>query len=83
MRITRIDIEGKTGRYATISRSRGSSRIDISTLTPNATYKINIPADDPDRQWAAAVNLQKELDGYEGTNSMIHDYYNVIRRFAD
>ena len=34
MRITRIDIEGREGRFATIARRQGSRWIEITILTP-------------------------------------------------
>jgi len=83
MRITRIDIEGKDGRYARISRSRNSPWIEVEILTPDNEFAMGVAANGEDEQWTAAVNLQNELDACKGTNSMIHDYYNEIRRFAD
>jgi hypothetical protein len=33
--------------------------------------------------WSMAECMQIALDGQRGTNSMIHDYYRALQRFAD
>ena len=86
MKITRIDIEGNNGRYATITRRTGSDRIEVTILTPGEPNgrMDSIPARsaDPDF-WSAARRLQIELDGHRGTNGDIQDYHDVLIRFAD
>jgi hypothetical protein len=89
MRTTRIDIEGRAGHYATISRKRGTRVIEIVVLTPDrpgpmgAGETFNADATNEDgRQYAAAL-LQKRLDGYQGTAGDVADYLRAIQNFAD
>jgi len=86
MRITRIDIEGRNGRYVTIARREGSRWIEVTTLTPyepdGRDHKI--PADiDEGKLWTWACNLQLALDGRIGTNGDIDGVYRELQRFTD
>lgn len=85
MRITRIDLEGKTGHYATITRKRGSDRIEVTILIPSLPdgRVHHVQADCQEDLWSMAQCLQFHLDGSKGTNSMIHDYHRELQRFAD
>ena len=86
MRITRIDIEGRNGRYATITRRKGSRWIEVTILTAYQTDgKVRRIAADTDESemWNQARNLQHALDGRLGTNSDIHDYLRELQRLAD
>lgn len=86
MRITRIELEGREGRYATITRRRGSQWIEITILTPdqpNGTDR-RIAADAAeDKLWNQARDLHYAVEGCHGSNSDIHDYYCELQRFAD
>lgn len=85
MRTTRIDLEGQTGHHAIITRKGGSDLIEVIILTPDQpdgrTHQVQ--ADSDDDVWSMAECLQYRLDGCRGTNSMIHDYYRELQRFAD
>jgi hypothetical protein len=91
MKITRIDIEGKDGANATIERKTGSSDIEVTIRTPrtgrfgvhfrNRTLTANARYEN--EQFAVATALQEAIDGCQGTNSMIHDYYQLIQRLAN
>lgn len=85
MRTTRIDLEGKTGHYATITRPVGSDTILVVILTPDLPEgrEHHVQADCEEDVWSMAECLQHQLDGVRGTNSMIHDYYRELQRFAD
>jgi hypothetical protein len=85
MRITRIDIEGKTGRYATISRKLGSRHVDVRVLTPDLPEGKDhaVDASSTDDAWSMAECLIWQLEGCRGTNSMINDYYRQIERLMD
>ena len=85
MRITRIDLEGTEGRYASISRKRDSQYIEVTLLTPEAPdgRDYQVQADSEDDLFAMAERLQQALDGHRGTNSMIHDYYRQLQWLAD
>ena len=88
MRITRIDFEGKPGHHAVAQRMAGRDGrhiVAVSILTPEEPNGRDMTAagDDEQAVWSLAVHLQRRLDGHEGTNSMIHDYYRELQRFAD
>jgi hypothetical protein len=89
MRTTRIDIEGRAGHYATISRKRGARVIEIAVLTPGQPGRtgggetFNADATNEDSQRYAAALLQKRLDGYQGAAGDIADFLRVIQTFAD
>ena len=85
MRITRIDIEGRAGDYATIERKSGSDYIHVALLTPGNPdgFDHYVMADCDEDIWSMAECMQIALDGQRGTNSMIHDYYRELQRFAD
>ena len=89
MRTTRIEIEGRQGHYATISRRRGSPDIEVGVLTPKCPDGMTLEvtarrdADSENARCRFARNLHRILEGCEGTNSDIEDYYREIERFAD
>jgi hypothetical protein len=85
MRTTRIDLEGKTGHYATITRARGSAHIEVTILTPACPEgRVHqVDATCAEDLWSMAECLQYHLDACHGTNSMIHDYMRELERFAD
>ena len=85
MRTTRIEIEGRPGHYATVSRKQGARNIDITMLTPDEPDGVTIHADARDAgsiRYAAAW-VQKRLDGHQGTAGDIEDYVRVVQTFAD
>ena len=85
MKVTRIDVEGRAGYYATISRKRGMRSIAITMLTPDQPDGVTAAVDPADGagQLAHANRLQKELDGYEGTIGDRIEYLRAIQTFAD
>ncbi len=86
MWITRIDIEGNPGRYATITRRQNSDRIEVTILTPQWPdgKGHHIAADAGDEElWAHATNLQIILEEALGTNSDIRSYFTELQRFQD
>jgi len=89
MRTTRIDIEGRRGRYATVSRREGARVIEITVLTPDRPGPLgggetfNADPTNEDSQRYTAALLQKRLDGYQGTAGDVADYLRVIQAFAD
>jgi len=85
MRITRIDLEGQAGCYATIERQRDSDYIHVALVTRGnpGGFDHYVMADCDEDIWSMAECMQIALDGQRGTNSMIHDYYRELRRFAD
>jgi hypothetical protein len=85
MKVTRIDIEGRAGRYVTVSRKDGCRTIDITMLTPTWPDGTTVKADatNEESQRYMAAWLHKALEGYEGTAGDIADYLRVIQTFAD
>jgi len=89
MRTTRIDIEGRRGRYATVSRREGARVIEITVLAPDRPGPLGdgetfqADATNEDSQRYAAALLQKRLDGYQGTAGDVADYLRVIQALAD
>ena len=89
MRITRIEIEGRPGRYATISRKVGSRDIEVTVLTPErptgTTMQVAARGDEVGEKVrrAFAGYLHRQLEEYEGTNCDIEGYAREIERFAD
>ena len=86
MRITRIDIEGRPGYYATISRKQNSNTIEVTILTPEQREgeqrRIHARSDEQEFYRQAAY-LHQALMGGAGTNSDVHEYYTVLLRLAD
>jgi hypothetical protein len=91
MRTRRIELEGSHGHVA-IERQRGSATIRIDSIVGNPTpgggddaWKTwELPADiDAEELFRIAEAVQRRCDGVRGTNSMIHDYYRELQRFAD
>lgn len=89
MKVTRIDLEGRNGRYATISRKRGSQDIDVTILTPERPeglpMQVAARGDETGEKVrrAFAGYLHRMLEGYDGTNSDVEGYYREVERFAD
>lgn len=93
MNITRIELAGsiKPGHaipdtFATISRKAGSDEITVELITTAGCRTHHVGADgvdDRDDQYSMAQILQHALDGHRGSNSMVHDYFREIQRFAD
>ena len=91
MKIASITLEGATDRrtslpvaFATIRRARGSEYIEVTIDWPSGhSRKHLVAADDRDDQYSMAEGLQETLEGCRGTNSMVHDYFREIERFAD
>lgn len=89
MRITRMEIEGRRGRYATITRRRGSPDIEVTVLTPEqpdgAAMQVAARGDEAGEKVrrAFAGYLHRMLEGHDGTHSDIEGYCREIERFAD
>ena len=89
MRITRIEIEGRRGRYATITRQCGNPNIEVTVLVPERPdgMKMNVAARGDEAgekvRRAFAGYLHRQLEEYEGTNCDIEVYTRELERFAD
>ena len=93
MRITSIELAGSVepGKtmpmaFARIHRALDSEQIEVTILCPRlpgGERTHHVQADCDEDLWSMAECLQAHLDGCTGTNSMIHDYYRELQRFAD
>jgi hypothetical protein len=86
MRITRVDIEGRQGRFATIARRAGSEYIEVTILTPqqpDGEKRLVHGRCNDEETWGEARRLQMSLDGRLGTNGDIDGYYRELQRLAD
>ena len=90
MRTKRIELEGRTGHVA-IERERGSTTIRIDSILREPrngeqawkTWEIEAKDTDDTELFWIATEVQRRCDGVVGTNSMVHDYYRELQRFAD
>ncbi len=89
MKITRIDFEGRDGRYATAQRKTDGKNktemIVVTTMSPEHAVGRDhfVNAECEDDIFSMAECIQMFLDGYEGTNSDIHDYYLELLRLSE
>ena len=83
MRYTRIDLEGREGYFARISRRRLSEYIEVEILTPELRRTHHVLAASREDQWSMAQCLQETLDSVQGTRADIESYAAAIRLLAD
>lgn len=90
MRITKIEFAGATKKgqkipdaFATIHRLAGSEYIDVAIMTPGGSRTHNVQADSQEDIFSMAERLQETLDGYVGSNSDVHAYYNELLKLSD
>lgn len=96
MRITRIDFEGhheldgQAGHWYVIVQRRdnmhnGPDFVEVTITTPDSPngIKYNFDADSEGDIASMARFLQHRLDGYEGSNSEIQEYYLELLRLSN
>jgi len=92
MKVKTITLEGETNYTATISR--GTSPEEVQSTEIYIIVEIRdaegelvnmhlVSRDDQADQFSMAECMQYMLDGCKGTNSMIHDFYMELQRFAN
>ena len=85
MKTTRIDLEGRPGRHALITRRSGNAYMEVTILVPEMpdgkTYRVM--ANSQDEVFKMAQELILRLEKTRGTNSMVNDYYRELQRFMD
>ena len=91
MKLTRIDFEGTVKNnkvYATAQRKErhtNDNQILVTTFTPEHAdgreHWVNAACEDD--VFSMADCLQCFLDGYKGSNSEIHTYYNELLKLSD
>jgi len=87
MKTTRMTVEGAKGE-ATIARIEVAGKVVIGIRgvnygVPGGVFAQNADVRDEYSQLLAAARLQRELDGYEGTNGDVAEYLRAIQTFAD
>ena len=90
MRTRRIELDGSAGHVA-IERQPGSTTIRIDSIIRDPkpgeqawkTWEIEARDTDDTELFWIATEVQRRCDGVVGTNSMVHDYYREMQRFAD
>ena len=81
MRITRIDFEGPKGKAtARVAGGNILVRLDLTHLPSGDEQRA--PSRDKDALFSLAAQMQKLLEGHQGTTSDVHDYYRELQRLA-
>ena len=90
MRITRLTFAGTIEKgqiapraFATASRKIGSEFIEVEIATSSGDFHHIVDADCEEDVFSMAEILQRHLDGFEGTNSMINEVYRELQKLAD
>ena len=71
------------GSFARISRRAGDGHITVDLLTHAGERTHQVQANNEDDLFSMAQILQHALDGYEGSNSEVHDYLRMLQYLAD
>lgn len=81
------EIDKKTGlplAFATIHRVPGADQITVTISRPDGNDRQHlVEANCPEDLFSMAQCLQERLDGCQGTNSMIYDYYRMLQNFTN
>lgn len=84
MRITSIELAGRTEHSARIAATSDSDYVEVTLVRPDGhRTPVMIAVDCDEDLWSMAECLQFHLDGVRGTNSDIRDYYRELERFAN
>ena len=90
MRITSIELAGsiESGKrlpraFAKVGRTADAEYVEVTIIRPGGQRKHMVRADCEEDLWSMAERLLHELDGVDGPNSAINDYYRELQRFAD
>ncbi len=73
--------------FATIQRVPGNGTITVKLIGTDGEREHSetkkVKANNSDDIFTMAECLQYHLDGCQGTNSMVHDYYRILEYFMD
>jgi hypothetical protein len=86
MKVTRIEIKGRTGTAAISRESENKVECIFCEIRNPAGQRVaihHVDVNDRDDQFSMAQGLQHQLDGYSGTNSEIHEYFSILEMMAD
>ena len=90
MKLTRIDFQGgfKNNKVCAIAQRKkchtSDNQILVTLMAPNQEERQHwVNAACEDDVYSMADCLQCFLDGYKGSNSEIHDYYNELLKLSD
>ena len=84
MKTTHMTVESTKG-WANIARREVAGKAVIGIRGDGAAgiFDLNVDTRDERSQRYAAARLQRELDGYQGTQGDVADYQRAIQTFAD
>ena len=91
MKVKEITLQGDSGYTCTISIGASpENKLDNELFIKCEMYDEEgemanihyVARDDEQDQWSMAQCIQHILDGCRGTNSMVHEYFRMIQRFA-
>ncbi len=82
MRITRIEIEGRPGCTAILTRLPGAEFIDVAIVTPALQRAHKVMADDREDLWSMAQALQHALHGGAGCGGDVRECYQPLELMA-
>ena len=91
MRIASIELAGSIQEggklpraFARISRTSDSEFIEVTVIPATGlNRKHMVRADCEEDLWSMAECLLNQLEGLDGPNSAIHDYYRELQRFGN
>jgi hypothetical protein len=74
MRITTIEMEGRDGHYAIVSRKRDSETIEVEILLPDYHATHTVAANDKGEIDTIARVIQHKLEGSNTNETQLEDY---------
>jgi hypothetical protein len=84
MRLTRIDVRSDDRRRVAVLTRDGANVIAVIRENCEVVGNAHIVGHTQEENlFELARIVQHALDGYTGTNSMIHDYYRLLQRLAN
>jgi len=90
MRITSIELAGSIAEgkklpraFAKIARTTDSDYVEVTIIRQRGQRKHMVQANCEEDLWSMAECLLHELEGLDGPNSAINEYYRALQHFAD
>ena len=83
MRITKIELEGRPGHTATLTRPEHGDHIEVTYATPAGGRTHLVVAGDAEDRWSMAQILQHALEGFRGAGGDIREYARALELLAD
>ena len=89
MRVIEMKLAGRLNKqnipeyFATIHHVPGAATMTVTIIGPDSQREHVVETANPEDVFSMAQCLQFHLDGCEGTNSMVYDYYRLLQQFTD